>query len=82
MSISDLLEKGKRNHDKSERNTALRNAALGAAVGVTAGVAAGVLLAPKTGEETRKSIVKAAKELPEKLLHDKVMLISQLRLWR
>ncbi len=69
MSIQDYLLEKKREQERkirweiAKRKTeGTRKVALGALIGTAAGMIAGVLLAPKSGEETRKDIREAAED--------------------
>lgn len=63
MNLKDYLENKRIERERELRNEArkkqilsAKNVAVGTVVGTIAGVAAGILLAPKSGEETRKDI--------------------------
>lgn len=69
MSIQDYLLEKKREQERKirweiakKRTEGTRKVALGALIGTAAGMIAGVLLAPKSGEETRKDIRDAAED--------------------
>ncbi|MGO4987281.1 YtxH domain-containing protein [Gallicola sp. Sow4_E12] len=69
MSIQDYLLEKKREQERKirweiakKKTEGTRKVALGAILGTAAGMIAGVLLAPKSGEETRKDIRNAAED--------------------
>lgn len=74
MSIQDYLLEKKREQERKirweiakKKTEGTRKVALGAILGTAAGMIAGVLLAPKSGEETRKDIRNAAEDATENM---------------
>ena len=68
-----------RKNNQNDKNMNARNLIGGMIVGVALGVAAGLLLAPTSGEKTRKKLVKAPLKLKNKVKHYVESSVSDLR---
>lgn len=67
MSLKEVLNKAKKEKKKAQAIDTAKKVGVGLGVGAAIGTAAGVLLAPKSGEETRKDIADAAKNAAESI---------------